>query len=196
MSGARTAVSDEGDYRIEVADFGPIRHADVAMRPLTVFAGPSNTGKSYLAMLIYALHECFGPHFPTRSGAILVRKMFSFSGAITESLWDKEEIRRSVVGWWSEHGRSAESPLPDDFAGTLRPLLERLPGGAGYLAQEVRRCFAAEPIEELVRRESGVKRAVVALEIPDKRGRQGARIRRNSDPRAYRYPLGMVPCQR
>lgn len=42
---------------IEVANFGPIVEADIDLRPLTVFVGPSNTGKSYLAMLIYALHR-------------------------------------------------------------------------------------------------------------------------------------------
>ena len=45
---------------IEVADFGPIVEAKVDLRPLTVFIGPSNTGKSYLAILIYALHRFFG----------------------------------------------------------------------------------------------------------------------------------------
>ena len=44
---------------IEVADFGPIVHAKVDLRPMTVFIGPSNTGKSYLAILLYALHSFF-----------------------------------------------------------------------------------------------------------------------------------------
>ena len=47
------------DYRLQVKDFGPIAHADVEFRPLTVFLGPSNTGKSYLATLSYALHRYF-----------------------------------------------------------------------------------------------------------------------------------------
>ncbi len=34
---------------LEVADFGPIVNAKIDLRPLTVFVGPSNTGKSYLA---------------------------------------------------------------------------------------------------------------------------------------------------
>lgn len=42
---------------LEVSDFGPIVNAKVELRPLTVFVGPSNTGKSYLAMLVYALHQ-------------------------------------------------------------------------------------------------------------------------------------------
>ena len=45
------------DYRIDVDHFGPIQRASVDMRPFTVFIGPSNTGKSYLAVLIYALHR-------------------------------------------------------------------------------------------------------------------------------------------
>ena len=49
-----------GEYRLDVEDFGPIAKASVDLRPLTVFIGPSNTGKSYLAILVYALHQCFG----------------------------------------------------------------------------------------------------------------------------------------
>ena len=45
--------------QLEATDFGPIAEAHVDLRPLTVFIGPSNTGKSYLAILIYALHRCF-----------------------------------------------------------------------------------------------------------------------------------------
>ena len=50
---------------LEVENFGPIVEAKIDLRPLTVFVGPSNTGKSYLAILIYALHRCFssGPWF-------------------------------------------------------------------------------------------------------------------------------------
>lgn len=42
---------------LHVKDFGPIVEAKIDLRPLTVFIGPGNTGKSYLAILIYALHR-------------------------------------------------------------------------------------------------------------------------------------------
>ena len=45
---------------IAVENFGPIAEADIDLRPLTVFVGPSNTGKTYLATLVYALHSTFG----------------------------------------------------------------------------------------------------------------------------------------
>lgn len=45
------------DVRIEVKNFGPIAQGSVDLRPLTVFVGKSNTGKTYLATLIYALRR-------------------------------------------------------------------------------------------------------------------------------------------
>ena len=53
---------DSSNYEpvdLKVTNFGPIKKAEIQLRPLTVFIGPSGTGKSYLAGLIYALHRCF-----------------------------------------------------------------------------------------------------------------------------------------
>ena len=41
--------------KLRVKNFGPISEADVELKPLTVFVGPSNTGKSYLAILLYSI---------------------------------------------------------------------------------------------------------------------------------------------
>ena len=41
--------------KLTVKNFGPIKTAEVDIKPMTVFAGPSNTGKSYLAILIYTI---------------------------------------------------------------------------------------------------------------------------------------------
>ncbi len=46
----------EENMIISVKNYGPIAKAEnIELRPLTVFVGPSNTGKSYLAILIHAL---------------------------------------------------------------------------------------------------------------------------------------------
>lgn len=42
-------------FKVSVKDFGPIIEGTVDLKPLTLFVGPSNAGKSYLAMLIYSL---------------------------------------------------------------------------------------------------------------------------------------------
>ena len=40
-----TEHSDNAPMQVEVRDFGPIARADIELRPLTVFVGPSNTGE-------------------------------------------------------------------------------------------------------------------------------------------------------
>lgn len=54
------------NVRFEVTNFGPIKSGAIDLRPLTVFVGPSNTGKTYFAVLIYALHRILDgfPRFP------------------------------------------------------------------------------------------------------------------------------------
>ena len=54
-------VKDTQHPKVEIAvkNFGPIAEANIDLRPLTVFVGPSNTGKTYFATLVYALHGVF-----------------------------------------------------------------------------------------------------------------------------------------
>lgn len=54
------AHADADNIVLSIRNAGPILQAEnVALRPLTIFAGPGNTGKSYLATLIYAFHQIF-----------------------------------------------------------------------------------------------------------------------------------------
>ena len=41
-------------FNVSVQNFGPIRRGEVAIRPLTVFTGTNDTGKSWLATLLYS----------------------------------------------------------------------------------------------------------------------------------------------
>ena len=49
---------EQPKIEIEVKNFGPIAEANIDLRPLTVFVGPSNTGKTYFATLVYVCTEC------------------------------------------------------------------------------------------------------------------------------------------
>jgi hypothetical protein len=44
----------EARWTLSVEDFGPIKSASVTLAPFTVFTGHNNTGKSYMASLIWA----------------------------------------------------------------------------------------------------------------------------------------------
>lgn len=43
------------NFTLTVDNFGPISHGAIDLRPLTVLSGPSNTGKSWFATLLYTL---------------------------------------------------------------------------------------------------------------------------------------------
>ncbi|QMU56408.1 MAG: AAA family ATPase [Candidatus Mycalebacterium zealandia] len=69
------------NIKISVENYGPIAEAkDIELCPLTVFVGPSNTGKSYLAILIYALLRSsrLGNVTPVFSERIFRRRMNLF----------------------------------------------------------------------------------------------------------------------
>ena len=110
--------------RIEVRDFGPIAEGAVDLKPLTVFIGPNNSGKSYMALLVYALSRVgAGSAMPGQWGE-LFDKVFT-SGIPPEEL---PEATYSGVA-------------PDEGPASSR------------LRDELRRCFGAET-SELVRRDS------------------------------------------
>ena len=45
------------NIHIVAQNFGPLEKAEITLRPLTIFVGESNTGKTYLSRLICALHR-------------------------------------------------------------------------------------------------------------------------------------------
>jgi predicted ATPase len=45
------------EFKIDVHNFGPIGTGEISLKPLTVFIGPNNSGKSYLAKLIKSIFE-------------------------------------------------------------------------------------------------------------------------------------------
>lgn len=107
--------------RISVRDFGPISSAALDLRPLTVLVGPSNTGKSYLATLVYAFLQCFGPAGRNRS-------------AVAVDLTDDfdlmpDGIPSSAISEFSQWARRVQetrvpSPLPESITARLHAFVE------------------------------------------------------------------------
>ena len=80
---------------IAVKNFGPIVEANIDLRPLTVFVGPSNTGKTYFATLVYALHGAFnnlsGPDLLSHSEPAKIKSLLS--ELLTDPALPKEEMQ-------------------------------------------------------------------------------------------------------
>ena len=81
--------------KITVKNFGPIREAkDIEISPMMLFVGPSNTGKSYLAILLYAVVKVLvGSNLARRVG-IEMRTSKSF---FDEALLKKDENFEDVI---------------------------------------------------------------------------------------------------
>ena len=163
---------------IDVSDFGPIIRANVELRPLTVFVGPSNTGKSYLAVLIYALHRFFGGSdllprpwagfriFDDRSAFSQLPKRAAFDA---EAFAAVREWMRAVSVTDDEAGMGSFYTLPDSVAVPVRSLFKELAELGPYLSSEIRRCFGVDRSEELIRRsgEDGTRVVLRTTVRPD-----------------------------
>src|SRR6266700_1053490 len=40
--------------RLKVSNMGPVKSAEIDLKPVVMFIGPNNTGKSFIATLLYA----------------------------------------------------------------------------------------------------------------------------------------------
>ena len=149
MSGTATA----GKLEIEVSDFGPIAKATVDLRPLTVFAGPSNTGKTYLAILIYALHRYFGGVSGQHGRFFRRRFPVSLNDRDISPPPDKkvESLLRGFNTAISglREGESSGVTLTPNIAQELKLGLEE--NANRRLANEIGRCFGISNLRELVR---------------------------------------------
>jgi len=65
------------ELKVEIKDFGPISDGVITLKPLTLFIGPNNSGKSYAAMLIHSIFESYTPTaLPKRMPYFMRRRLF------------------------------------------------------------------------------------------------------------------------
>ena len=140
------------DAYINVKNFGPIEEAEIDLRPLTVFVGESNTGKTYLAALIYALHQNFGgaAQFPWANFAssyfgFVYRSRDRYSQSRQEEL---EQEMLAVLEKLNTPGRPFKfSDLPQQVSTRSESILT----DQEDFTNELKRCFDLESVSKLIR---------------------------------------------
>ena len=159
------------DVQIGVRDLGPIADGQVDLRPLTVFVGPSNTGKTYMSILIYALHQVLGgfrpfPAFPRRfrypyyrSQARRSRSTRFDESSLSEH--DYSQIRRTLA--------ETEKPfMYHDLPIGLRSALQtNVKESGAELELELNRCFDSASLSELIRTWSSKNDIKISLQAPN-----------------------------
>ena len=190
------AASETKLVKLKVSNFGPIAEADIELRPMSVFVGPSNTGKSYLAILIYALHQFFGAFARTARNSRMPGSLNSlglpFINPIAEMPLSATDIDH-LYAWAaaerikiesSSHSGAvpSDSDLPSEVSNIVRRALGEVRSLSDVLTEEIVRCFGFETSANVVRYSSeGTKahamRTVVSNELA------------HGD--AYRYEVGV-----
>ena len=134
-----------GRHRLEVENFGPIAKADVELRQLTVLFGPSNAGKSYLAKLVYALHEGFGHRHVIHVGhGDLPRRALA-----TPNLAELIDRLEAYLGDRATEGETVS--LEEDWGSLARAAAKTL-WLAPPLRHELLRVYGTNTLLDLVRR--------------------------------------------
>ena len=129
-----------GSYAVlRVENTGPIAKGEVHLRPLTVFAGPSNTGKSWFATLAYAvLNERV--FFRALLNSEYLNFDDEFKGTFLENaiVWARQAYNRELVNF-------------ADFDWRKLKLLMEMAYANGY-GNFILRCFGLSEIDDLIRK--------------------------------------------
>ena len=141
------------DIRVSVKNFGPIESGAVNLRPLTVLVGPSNTGKTYFAVLVYALRRIMGGFRRLPVIDHERRPFFSLDFNLPgEYTFNKEEDIQDFRTKLATEGRQFKfSDFPINLQDTAWITL-RDPHSLGeFIGDELERCFDIESYSDLVR---------------------------------------------
>ena len=129
---------------ISVENFGPIERGRIDLRPMSIFVGPSNTGKTYFAVLIYAIHRVLHglPRFP------MLRELLDSTDDKVSKI-SKEEMDRVISKIKDKHSIFFFD-LPDIIQETAQWSLECPDYLAENLRLELESCFDIIKIDDLI----------------------------------------------
>ncbi len=157
----------EADYRrvqLSVTDFGPIRQGEADLRPLTVFVGPSNSGKTYFAILFYALHRLLTgfPRIPRLRGFHHYLRRRDGSFGIQGNKQEYRDLSHKVEE--NIHSLSFRD-LPSDVRDSFLSPLNDVDILGEDLKTELRRCFDLETVAHLIRWSKSTGPAEIKLDV-------------------------------
>lgn len=149
---ARNGVSTPLEVRLSTSNFGPIESGEVNLRPLTVFVGPSNSGKTYFATLIYALHRILDgfPRLPVQPFEIS-RKLRYLEKASKNSEAHDKEVSHFLNTLVTRGATLNFSDIPQVWRELILAPLNGPKGLGADLQDELGRCFDLESVSNLIR---------------------------------------------
>ncbi|MBC6404685.1 MAG: AAA family ATPase [Rhodospirillales bacterium] len=148
---------------LTVKNFGPIGQCSLDLRPLTVFTGPSNTGKSWCATLIYAL----------------LNDRMGYRDWRFRSPRSQENFPELHASFWKRLQQEEALRLSGSEIATIRPALEPILAARGT---EIERCFGLSEPEHLVSESARPGEMSITMQYPPSERK----------PEGWRYDLKAV----
>lgn len=176
-----------GTVRVKVSDFGPIASADIELRPLTILIGPSNSGKSYFATLVYALSKCLNERHrmlarPSLQGSGRHRRP-TWAHKLCDDTWARltKKERGAFAAWvrnsvaTSSDGARSPTPPPSMLRKVVRNAHERLWQSDSSIEPCLEQCFGLDDMRALKRNRSR-KFPRIGVSIGEGQGSAGTRL--------------------
>ena len=103
-------MTSDSPLRFQISNFGPVKKAQFDLKPLTIFIGSNNTGKSYTAQLVYAVYRALS--------------LASEYGGLYGPLYSHRRAVRSQSRGVTRRGRQSTNQLitPEELEKVLRTL--------------------------------------------------------------------------
>ena len=118
---------DQPLLKVSVENFGPIRQGTVEFKPLTVFVGANNSGKSYMGILLYSLFQALSNRGSIRA---VRNRSFADQQARAARAWVSRVARSVPAGDDTFRGQIPEniqSMIQDTFDAQMSSLAQRIP---------------------------------------------------------------------
>lgn len=157
--------------QIGVRNFGPIAHGLVDLRPLTVFVGPSNTGKTYLSILAYTLHRSLGgfQRLPLSHQSVnFPYDLIGYRRGLARSE-SPEAIEQQVRDLMRvvDQAEVKYSDLPAKVRSNLEAVLQDPDCLGSDVVLELKRCLDARATSDFIRTPAGRQAANITLRVSE-----------------------------
>jgi predicted ATPase len=152
-------MAERHNLRVSVENFGPVRRGELELKPLTILIGPNNSGKSYLAHLVYVFSQVLTGRIPAGQTAAsewpgpLPDRFFIVHPAGSLDLFGnhRKALASRFLGMTRPRKRLLFRDLPPDMQQVLRHgLMKALSGTSGALQESLRDYYGCDHFRELL----------------------------------------------
>jgi len=147
--------SGKSELRLVVDNLGPVEHASLSLKPLTVLIGGNNTGKTYLAQALYAARRAVRDSYRIPSDPLTMRERATLNDLILNSATREDDEFRP------DFARLLFSHLPEDVqAKTSSWIHQALTDVGQLLERQMCATFGVSSMSELRRWDQPYETAV------------------------------------